>query len=491
MRKFYLFILIQFALASHFVLSNIRCSNPDAGKIPITTSSEKARGYYQNGQSLEDQYKFTEAEDFFHKAVAEDSSFASAYLKLYFYTANFSEANEHLNRALELADGVSEGEGLSIYASDNFRAGNNSKAMELYAQAADLYPGDYRIHALLGSLYRGQQEYEKSIEYCQKAMKISPNYGESYNTVGYTLAALERFDEAKDAFEKYIELAPNLANSYDSYASLLLAMGDYDESINQYQKALILDPYFRPSHIGIATNLNFKNEHENARGQLQKLFDMAQNDEDKKQALYAMAVSYVDEGNMDQGIAMLKENIAISQKQGDLLSAAMRSLDIGSILFQSGQYGQAKDHWNALFAQLNQASLPAERQSMIKVGELMTGAQIAMKEHNFASAWKLATECLAKSEEMENAGLVKTARLVQGLVALEQGDNQRAAAEFEQADKQNPLVLYNLALAYNAMHNVERAKMLFEKTANLNSYSNLEYSYVRHKAQDMLASFQD
>ena len=86
----------------------------EEGKIPITTTSEKARNYYLQGRDLFEKLRFQESIQFFQNAVAADSNFALGYLHLSFVTPSAKGFFENLNKAVTLVDKVSEGEKLWI-----------------------------------------------------------------------------------------------------------------------------------------------------------------------------------------------------------------------------------------------------------------------------------------------------------------------------------------------------------------------------------------
>ncbi len=61
-----------------------------------------------------------------------------------------------------------------------------------------------------------------------------------------------------------------------------------------------------------------------------------------------------------------------------------------------------------------------------------------------------------------------------------------AENELKQANLQNPYNLYRLAIVYDKLNNSEMAKEYFEKAANFNSIANLQYAFIRNKANAML-----
>ena len=172
------------------------------GKMPIKTSSEKALEYYLQGRDLFEKLQAQESQQYFRKAVGEDPDFALGYLQLSFAVPSAKEFFENLDKAVALADRVSQGERLWILG---VQAGTNAfplKQREYYHELVKMYPNDERTHNLLATNYFGQQDYEKAIAEYTKATEIAPDFSVPYNQLGYAHRFLKQYDEAEAAFRK-------------------------------------------------------------------------------------------------------------------------------------------------------------------------------------------------------------------------------------------------------------------------------------------------
>src|SRR5690348_12440833 len=130
----------------------------DAGKIPITTSSEQARQEYLEGRSLAERLRVTDSVAHFDKAITLDPSFGIAELARANASPTGTEFLDHLKKAVAAADRVSEGEKLQIMAA---QAGSDARGPEqrrLLEQLVTAYPQDERAHFALGALLFGQQD---------------------------------------------------------------------------------------------------------------------------------------------------------------------------------------------------------------------------------------------------------------------------------------------------------------------------------------------
>jgi len=244
----------------------------DTKKIPITTSSEKARDAFLKGRWLLDNLRLTDAHEYFIKAVEADPDFALAHLRVANTASTNQEFFDALRRAVDESADVSEGEKLVIAAFQAGVAGDPQTQQSKLEALVALFPEDERAHNLIGNfLFFNQQNYERAISAYRAAIDINPAFATPYNNLGYALRFVGDYAAAEEAFQRYTELIPDQPNPYDSYAELLMKMGRYDESISSYQKALEIDPNFVPSYIGIGNNQMFVGRFEDARSTFSKI----------------------------------------------------------------------------------------------------------------------------------------------------------------------------------------------------------------------------
>ncbi len=463
-------------------------ATPQEGKMPITTSSDKAKDYYLQGRDLFEKLRTQESIQFFEKAITEDSNFALAYLNLSFVVPSIKAFFENFNKAKTLVDKVTEGERLWIWGID---AGNNGypmKQIELYQQLVNAYPNDERVHNLLGNSYFGQQDWVNAVEEYNKAIQIDPDFTQPYNQMGYAYRFMGDYAEAEQAFQKYIELIPSDPNPYDSYAELLMKMGKFDASIESYRKALAVDSHFVASYIGIATNLNLKGNQPEARKELQKLYDIARNDGERRASLFAMSVSYVDEGNLDQALEEQNKAYALAEKINDAANMSGDLVLMGNILLEAGKPDDALAKYQKAMEIIAKSGLSKEIKDNSQRIYLYNAGRIDLKKQDYASAQTKAQEFLKQTEVINNPLQIRLAHELTGQIALEEKDYQKAITELQQANQQNPYNFYRLALAYQGKGDKEKAKEFCSKAVDFNGLDGLNYAFVRNKAVRLMGA---
>ena len=238
-KKFAFTIFLVFA-----VLSLVYALKSDRD---VTTTSDLAYDYYQEGKRLSEQLYYRDACEQFEKAVAEDSNFAMAQARLAacYNGLGFKEKGEATwDKAFSYIDDVSERERLllTMWQAEQDRDTSAVRANAL--EYVDKYPQYRDGYLMLGSLEMMSTNFEGAIEHFSDAVGADPQYANGHNMLGYLNYYLGRYDEALRHLTEYSRLAPNEANPHDSRGEILHAMGRYEEAIEEFRSAFNINPDF-------------------------------------------------------------------------------------------------------------------------------------------------------------------------------------------------------------------------------------------------------
>lgn len=458
---------------------------PDSGKIPITTSSDEAKKEFVQGRDLTERLQANDSLQHFDKAISLDPTFAAAELARANASPTTKEFFEHLNKAVGLADKVSEGEKLQILAAQAGTNGDTVKQKEYLEKLVATFPNDERAHAALAIFHFGQQEMPETIEHYKKATELAPNYSIAYNMLGYAYRQQEDYVNSEQAFKKYIELIPNDPNPYDSYAELLMKMGRFDESIAQYHKALDVDSHWVPGRFGIAADLMYQNKLQEAEAELQKLADASRNDGELRTAYFGMAVVESDSGHFDKALAAMDKEYAVAQKKDDVASMAADLQAKGNIQAESMKYDDAAKTFDRSYEMIQSSGLSKEIKDNSTLLHHFNMAGVAIGKKDFAGAKTHADAYLKGAESSKNPVQMKQAHELAGRIALAQKDYDKAIAELQQANLQDPRNFYRLSMAYQGKGDASKAQEWCKKAAEFNSLPQLPYAFIRTKAQKM------
>lgn len=460
-------------------------TSTERGKIPITTTSEEARKEFLTGRDKSERLLIQDSIQHFEKAISLDPNFAMAELSRANSAPTAKEFFDHLKKAVSLADKASNGERLLILSTEAGANGNQTAQRDHLEQLVAAYPNDERAHFSIGGYYFGQQDFNKAIEHYKKATQLAPGYSSAYNILGYAYRQNGDYPNAEQAFKKYIELIPNDPNPYDSYAELLLKTGRFDESITQYRKALSIDPNFVASHLGISADLLYMGKSAEAAAELQKISEKARSDGDRRTALFGLTVVEVDSGRMEQALAEMDKQYALAEKIGDVAQMSADLQTKGNILVEVGKYDEAKGLFERSLRMVESSNLSKEIKDNSRLFHHYNLAKVAIGKKDLAAAKTEAESFRAGAEAAKNTLQIKQAHELLGTIALEEKDYDKAIAELQQANQQNPYDLYRLCQAYEGKGDTARAKEFCNKAATFNSLPQLNYAFIRTKAQKM------
>lgn len=477
-------------LAVLVVGGGVSCAGPrkdvadrggDDGKVPITTSSERARQAFLTGRALSEDLKVTEARPYFSRAVALDPSFAQAWLALATTAGTAQDLFTPLRKAVERADRVTAGERHMILG---FEAGVNrdlAGQFNHYQALVRRYPKDERARVLLGTYFMARQDYDAAIGQFRRATKINPDFAPAFNQLGYAYRLAENFHQAEIAFKRYIELLPEQPNPYDSYAELLMKVGRFEESIQNYQIAMQKDPEFLISLRGIGYDQTLLGRYADAHHTFDRFLAEARNDGERRQALFWDAVAYLHEGSVSDALQVLERRAQMSRDAGDLASLSGDMNVIGMVYLNSERPVQALRSFQQSVKLIGKAEVgDGVRRAVLRAYDYRR-ALVALERGDLDLA-AAATQSYAEGVAQDNVPQeVQRLHELLGRLAWARGDLETARQELELANPQDPWTPFLLARVLKDLGQPRAALDSARRAANYNGL-NFNYAFVRAKA---------
>jgi tetratricopeptide (TPR) repeat protein len=454
-------------------------------KVPVTTSSDEARAYYDEGLALADNLHFVEATAAFTKAVEADPGFAMAYLRLAQTSQSAAAFFKAVGQAEDNAANGSEGEQLYIRAL--IAAAENDQATQLSAITSllGMYPKDERTHMQLANYYNGQQNFAEAVKHFGHATSINPNFAGAFNSLGYAHRSNDNLDGAKAAFARYVELIPDEANPYDSYAELLMEMGEYDESIENYRKAIEIDPHFPSAYAGISINESLKGNAEAAQAAAAEMLAAARNDGEKQGAMFRSVTSHLFAGNTDAAIAVSEERYAMAEAAGVQSTMGGIREYMGDIMLSSGDAAKATEYYESALSHRQMAEFNDANKAQAERTYKFKTSIAAMVAGDLETAASRVAEYNAAAEAHGTAFERRRIHELNAFLAQGNEDPETAAAEFAQANQLEPIVLYWAAVANKILGNSEIAADLANRAAYRNTLS-ANLPFFRNEALALL-----
>ena len=194
----------------------------------------------------------------------------------------FNKAEELYNALLEQTSDDSEKAHYYNqlgYAKDD--QGEYEKAIEYYEKALEICHKNPTSNQTdlattynnIGSAYYNMEEYSKALSFYEKALEIGqktlppnhPSLATSYNNIGLAYYNMKEYSKALSFYEKALEIKqktlppnhPSLATSYNNIGAVYYNMEEYSKALSFYEKALEIDQKtLPPNHPSLATSYN-------------------------------------------------------------------------------------------------------------------------------------------------------------------------------------------------------------------------------------------
>jgi len=466
-------------------LGLVLAGGASAEKIPITTTSDAARQLYVQGRELQENLRLTDARQLYLDAIAKDGDFALAHLAKANTSTTANEFFAALERAVELAPNVSEGERLMILGVEAGIRRNPDRQEEIYTRLVQLHPDDERALTLLGGLYFGRLDYQRAISHYEKATAIAPDFSPPYNNLGYSYRFIEDYARAEQAFKKYVELLPDEPNPYDSYAEFLMKVGRFEESIENYQRALEINSQFMPSFVGIGNNYTFLGQTEQALETYDKMSAVTRTVAEDRQVLFQSAVTHVHAGEHEEALALVRRMYDIAAESDDFPTMSGDLNTMGNILLEAGMLDKALAMFDRSVGVAHRADTPDEVKEAARRNHLFDAGRVLLAQGKLEAARQLAVDYERQAATRNVPFEMRRAHRLIAMIALEEKDYPVAVTHLGYGSDQNPRVLYLKALAYYGQGNDTLGRRYCEKAANFNGLG-MNYAYVRTKAQKLL-----
>jgi len=386
----------------------------------FTSKSLEAAQSYARAQSLQYNGKYEEAMEYYSAALEHDPDFGRAYSGLALSASSLGrtdEATGHWEKALANLDSMTERERLrtlGLYYSRVTR--NRQKSIESYQALIEKYPADDAAHNGLAIQYFYTLDFQNALETGRALLDIYPSsvMGRS-NYALYAMYAGD-FETAVEEAGKVRELDESYFKAWLPVATKALADDDVVAARQAYQK--MSEASARGAltgAIGLADTSLYGGEFADAREQLLRSIELAE----AAGSQYYLATSYI--------------TLAEAQMLGGDEQAAMESIAT-ALATSTGHPRQ----------------LPAALM-YISVGEI-------------ASARAIADELGASLRPPSRA----YARLIEGLIALEAGNNVEAIDLVSEGTRQADLWLLRFYLGKAYLRAGFFAEALDEFTACIN-----------------------
>jgi tetratricopeptide (TPR) repeat protein len=159
---------------------------------------------------------------------------------------------------------------------------------------------------------------------------------------------------------------------------------------------------------------------------------------------------------------------------------------MGNIYFECENFTAAKGRYDLSIKTIRESNLSEKVKANAEMNYLNNQALIAMKDGDYKTA-KLKTDAYWEKAVANNNPTQK--RICAGTnarIAMEEKEFDKAISFLKDANQQNPYNLFRLAVCYQMKKDFKNAKLYCDKAVNFNDLNNINYSFCRTKAKELL-----
>jgi len=289
---------------------------PRGGPRPLsqepTTRSREAFRYYTEGVDYIHKAYWSDAERCLRRAIAIDSTFATAYGALSFILVE-PELTWALDKAMEYADHASPREKLYISALYARHAGDSNRALELLKEYVEKYPEADTGYYMIARIYKSDlANPEEAIAWARKLTGENPYHAQAYNFMAYAYEEMGDLPNAIWAINEYITLVPDEANPYDSRGDIYAYNGRLDEAMESYKTANTKKTGFSTRKIGMIHL--YKREYRQAEACFRQVAE-GEDRELRSLGRWYLAALPLYQGKLKEGIAAAEDGIAADRME--------------------------------------------------------------------------------------------------------------------------------------------------------------------------------
>jgi eukaryotic-like serine/threonine-protein kinase len=399
----------------------------------VSTSSLEAYRFYSEGLTAYNNTRSTDAMSLFEKAVAIDPTFAQAYFHLALVCGHQgmrSDVDRYLARAAEHADRLDERQRLLLRAEVARNAGNLQEAVQAVDEVIGKYPDTEEAYAIACRIYQPVvgplQNPVKYLAVTKAGVEALPSSTLLRNFYGYALLAAGRHLEAVRVFESYAELAPREPNPHDSLGEAHILMGSPEKAIEYYSRALTIQPSFFPSHLGRDLAWSMLGR-----------YDEALREHPTLDYFKGFMLSRV--GRYREAEHLIAGDIRKAEANKNIVDQGMLRLLLAVLALERKQPALVEEHVHPPERVIAQAT--TEQRRLYSVAAHMLGGLAALQAGRIDTArshWKDQNRILNQTSAPE----MWWHKVLEGEIALAQGDPQKAAAAFSAGEPRGKMWLH-------------------------------------------------
>lgn len=347
---------------------------------------------------------------------------------------------------------------------DNFQM---AQARELLNKATAADSQFALAYYFAGTIAQSREEGSKLID---KALLLSHNASEGERLFIEAMAASRSGDKARAA-AILAQLSTKLfaeRRIFTALAQVRYELKQYDDAIVAVNTAIKLDPTLTSSYTLRGHCYLFKGDHTAARENYREAIRKTPKERSSIGSYYALAHSYLYEGQPDSALAALDLGLADYQDRVPQGTPVFIWNSKARINLENGRLDEAMRCYQNGYSLVPGSSLPAD-QKQLWLGRFHHGlgrTLARMGKHTEAQAHADTLKMMIETNGEAGKQYWPSYHYLVGYIKLESGDPAQALAHFQQADQSDHFIKWLLARTYETTGDNDKARTLLEEIVN-------------------------
>ena len=300
-------------------------------------------GFMKNNTINDPDFKLSEK--YIKKALTCDSAFTRSYLQL---AGLFDKVNKRDSSIYYLQKGIAiNHDDASLYRAlgDEYYEKHDLKGSEgAYLKGLQADSLDIDTYSSLIWLYETSaqnndktfgtpaEEYNKTLLYSMKVLKIDPRNAYSYNAIGDVDITLKNYDGALASYRKAVKTDSTYTDALNGLGNAYFSKGEYDEAQATYLKTIAINPKFEFGWRNLGGAYFAKGDLLNAEASYQKAITLNPayiNGYRRLGMIYYMQASY------DKSVSSFKKALKLDTTNADAYN------ELGKVYYRQKHYDTA------------------------------------------------------------------------------------------------------------------------------------------------------
>jgi len=233
-------------------------------------------------------------------------------VRLYVAQKGADQALEHLDYMLDQNPGDLHAQvrKAQIYG----EMGNFSAAVEELQSVLRDKPNELRVRDFLGLLYEEMKEYEQAIQVYQANVEIDPTFFESILHLGFVSYRLKRNEDALSYLDQAVKLNPKRPEPYLLLGLTYFQMKKYQQAKARLEDGIFQDPSNAELHFNLGTAYDKLDRFDEVVREMEQALEL---DPEHADALNYLGYSYADRGiNVEEAVSLTQRAVALKPHNG-------------------------------------------------------------------------------------------------------------------------------------------------------------------------------